>query len=71
MSSRLINKLQNTVCVSAGAACHKSDVSYVLKAMNVPEEYQRGVLRISVGRFTTEDEIYKASEEIVKAINDV
>lgn len=39
--------------------------------MKVPSEYTTGVLRISVGRFTTEDEIYKASNEIINAIKDV
>ena len=55
-----------TVAASAGAACHSDrvEVSHVLAAMNVPEEYAMGTLRFSVGRFTTEDEIDRAVAEI-------
>jgi cysteine desulfurase len=51
-----INKL---IAISAGAACHsgKTEISYVLKAMNVPAIWAKGTLRLSVGRMTTEDEI--------------
>lgn len=59
------------VAASAGAACHSSDVkiSHVLQAMNVPPEVAMGTIRLSLGRFTSEDEIIVAAEEIVKAVN--
>ena len=55
-----------TVAASAGAACHSDrvEVSHVLAAMNVPEEYAMGTLRLTVGRFTTADEIDRAIAEI-------
>ena len=55
-----------TVAASAGAACHSDqvEVSHVLAAMNVPEEYAMGTLRLTVGRFTTEEEIDRAIAEI-------
>ena len=55
-----------TVAASAGAACHSDrvEVSHVLAAMNVPEEYAMGTLRLTVGRFTTKDEIDRASAEM-------
>lgn len=57
-----------SVAASAGAACHSDmvEVSHVLSAMNVPEEYAMGTLRFSVGRFTTADEIDRAIAEVNK-----
>ena len=57
-----------TVAASAGAACHSDqvEVSHVLEAMNVPEEYAMGTLRLTVGRYTTEDEIDRAIAEITE-----
>ena len=59
-----------TVAASAGAACHSDrvEVSHVLAAMNVPEEYAMGTLRLTVGRFTTEDEIDRAVTEIREVV---
>ena len=59
-----------TVAASAGAACHSDrvEVSHVLAAMNVPEEYAMGTFRLTVGRFTTEDEIDRAVAEIREVV---
>ena len=59
-----------TVAASAGAACHSDrvEVSHVLAAMNVPEEYAMGTLRLTVGRFTTIDEINRAIVEIAEVV---
>ena len=64
-ADRVLSSLP-TVAASAGAACHSDvvEVSHVLAAMNVPEEYAMGTLRLTVGRFTTEDEIDRAMAEI-------
>jgi cysteine desulfurase len=58
------------VCASAGAACHSDrvEVSSVLEAMAVPMQYAMGTLRFSIGRFTTEDEIDVALDEISKVV---
>lgn len=47
------------IYVSSGSACHSDSVepSYVLRAINVPEEYINGTLRISFGNNTTKKEI--------------
>lgn len=47
------------IYVSSGSACHSDSVepSYVLQAINVPEEYINGTLRISFGKNTTKKEI--------------
>ncbi len=66
----IISKIKDRVAVSAGAACHsdKIQISHVLKAMNVPEEWARGTLRLSTGRMTTEEEIDLASKIISEAV---
>ena len=68
-ADRVLSSLP-TVAASAGAACHSDrvEVSHVLAAMNVPEEYAMGTLRLTVGRFTTEDEIDRAIAEIREVV---
>jgi cysteine desulfurase len=55
------------VAASTGSACHAGlvTVSPVLKAMGVPERLARGAVRLSVGRFTTEDEVDRAADQLV------
>jgi cysteine desulfurase len=57
------------VAASTGSACHEGKVSQspVLCAMGVPPELGRGAVRLTVGRFTTEDEVDRAAEALVKA----
>lgn len=43
------------------------ELSPVLAAMGVPPEVGRGAVRLSVGRFTTEDEIDRAAELLIAA----
>ena len=63
VSGSLLNKLGEQVAASAGAACHSSgtgQISSVLQAMNVPTEYAKGTLRLSIDPSTTADEIDRA-----------
>jgi cysteine desulfurase len=55
------------LAASTGSACHEGQVicSPVLQAMGVPPKLARGAVRLSVGRFTTEDEIDRAAEVLV------
>jgi len=64
----LLNEIKDYVALSAGAACHSgtTQISHVLKAMNVPLELARGTIRFSVGRMTTEKEI----DSVIKIISD-
>lgn len=59
------------VAASAGAACHTDsiDISPVLTAMNVPEEYAMGTIRFSTGKMTTTEEIEKAIKHISRVVN--
>ena len=47
------------VCISTGSACTsgRTSISHVLKAMGMDEEWARGTVRISLGRFNTEEEV--------------
>ena len=62
----LLDRIGDRVAASAGSACHSgsTEVSHVLLAMRVPEEFARGTLRLSTGRMTTRGEI----EEAIRAI---
>jgi cysteine desulfurase len=56
------------LAASTGSACHEGRVSQspVLCAMGVPPELGRGAVRLSVGRFTTVDEIDRAAAVLVE-----
>jgi cysteine desulfurase len=57
------------IAASTGSACHEGHVqlSPVLEAMGIPPELGRGAVRLSVGRFTTEEEVDRAVEAMVSA----
>jgi cysteine desulfurase len=63
--------LQRTpdIAASTGSACHEGKISQspVLCAMGVPPELGRGAVRLTVGRFTSEDEIDRAAEALTGA----
>ncbi len=54
------------IAASTGSACHEGKVklSPVLQAMGVPPDVERGAVRFSVGRFTSEDEVDRAAQLI-------
>ena len=56
------------LAVSSGSACTSASLepSYVLRALGVEEEMAHTSLRIGLGRFTTEDEVDTAVDEIVR-----
>ena len=66
----LLERLQDRLAASAGAACHGSggQVSGVLAAMGVPAEIAQGTVRLSVGRFTTLSEIELAVVWLSEAV---
>jgi cysteine desulfurase len=57
------------IAASTGSACHEGRVtlSPVLAAMGVPATVGQGAVRLSVGRYTTEDEIDRAAELLLTA----
>lgn len=57
------------IAASTGSACHEGSIklSPVLSAMGVQPELGKGALRLTVGRFTTEEEVDRAAEVIGRA----
>ncbi|SBS38558.1 Cysteine desulfurase [Marinomonas spartinae] len=58
------------IAVSSGSACTSASLepSYVLRAIGLSDTLAHSSLRLSVGRFTTEEEVDFAAETIKKAV---
>ena len=58
------------IAVSTGSACTSATVepSYVLRALGVPDELAHASLRFTVGRFTTEEDIDRASRRVIEVV---
>jgi cysteine desulfurase len=56
--------------VSSGSACTSASLepSYVLRALGVAEDLAHTSLRLGLGRFTTEQDVDAAVEEIVTQV---
>eukprot|EP00475_Leptophrys_vorax_P013766 TRINITY_DN2011_c0_g1_i2.p1 TRINITY_DN2011_c0_g1~~TRINITY_DN2011_c0_g1_i2.p1 ORF type:complete len:467 (-),score=90.18 TRINITY_DN2011_c0_g1_i2:698-2098(-) len=67
-ATSLLQAVRDEVAASPGAACHSDTVkiSHVLAAMDIPMEFAKGSVRLSVGIFTTEAEITKAAETLLR-----
>lgn len=67
----LLMALAKTMSVSSGSACTSASLepSYVLRALGVTEDLAHTSLRFGIGRFTTEQEIDEACDEIVEVVN--
>lgn len=65
----LIMSLQG-LAVSSGSACTSASLepSYVLKALGLSDEQAHGSLRLSLGRFTTKDDIDEAIQIMTEQI---
>ncbi len=59
------------LAVSSGSACTSASLepSYVLRALGVSDELAHSSLRFSFGRFTTEEDVDRAVEQIHLAVN--
>ena len=55
------------ICVSKGSACKKGARSHVLEAMRLPPKVIDGSLRVSLCRFTTEEEIDAFCQALLEA----
>jgi cysteine desulfurase len=67
VGAELLEKVPQ-IAASTGSACHEGKVmqSPVLCAMGVPPELGRGALRLTVGRFTTEEQVDQAAELLIQ-----
>jgi cysteine desulfurase len=61
------------LCASTGSACHSagSHSSATLAAMGVDPEAARGAVRLSLGWFTSQDEIDRAASLLLAAWEDL
>jgi len=59
------------IASSTGSACHEgsTEPSPVLLAMGYSRERALGALRLTVGRWSTEEEMERASRYLVKSID--
>lgn len=69
-ANRILEEVGLEVAASAGAACHSDtvEISHVLIAMNIPEDWAKGTVRFSIGKMTTEAEIDRAVQVVVEAV---
>jgi cysteine desulfurase len=58
------------VCASAASACASGamEPSHVLAAMGIPREWAFGALRLTLGRATTDDDVTRGAEAVVKSV---
>lgn len=56
------------IYISNGSACNSGNIapSHVLKAIDIPQEYIRGTLRISFGRYNRENDVNSFIDELSK-----
>ena len=69
----LLDRLQPHLAAARGSACTSGDGSYshVLKAIGLSPGIARQCIRFSIGRFTSSDDITKASELIQNAVSKI
>lgn len=58
------------ICISTGSACDSvnQQVSHVIKAINVPDNYAEGTIRITFGKENTEREAIEIANALIKII---
>lgn len=69
----IIASLQPKLAASTGAACSSGipEPSHVLRALGLTTEQSEASIRFSFGRFTTDDEIEKATEMVGNALTNL
>lgn len=72
-AEQIITHINKQVAITSGSACASAtfEPSHVLKALGFSDERARSSLRISLGRFTTEEDIDFAIDHICKTINNL
>lgn len=66
-------KLKEFLAVSSGSACTSASLepSFVLRAMQVPDDLAHASIRFSLGRFNEMAEIDFAAEKVIDAVNEL
>lgn len=59
------------IIISTGAACDSvnTQLSHVVKAINVPKRYANGTIRVSLGKYNTYEEVQKIANSIIAVIH--
>ena len=59
------------IAMSSGSACTSASLepSYVLKALGVGDDLAHSSLRMSLGRFSTEEEVDFAVDQVIRSVN--
>ncbi len=59
------------ISISTGSACNSvyTEVSHVLKAIHLTENYAKGTIRISIGKGNTEEEVEKIARALIKIVS--
>jgi len=72
-NSAVIARIRHQLAISTGSACSSGveAPSHVLRALQLPEDLITGALRIGIGKFTTDDEIDRSAEILIKNIKDI
>ena len=57
--------------VSTGSACDSvnTQISHVLKALELSDDVAKGTIRISIGKYNTEEDIEAIAEALIKIVN--
>lgn len=57
------------ICISTGSACNSQDteISHVLKSIDLDEEYAKGTIRVSLGKYNTSEDV----EKIVRGLEKI
>jgi cysteine desulfurase len=67
-SVNILSATRDRVAASAGATCHQAGTSSVLGAMGISPALARATIRLSVGPYTTVDEIDRAAAILVETV---
>lgn len=57
------------ICISTGSACNSqnTEISHVLKSIDLDEEYAKGTIRVSLGKYNTSEDV----EKIVRGLKKI
>lgn len=69
----LLDYTKESIAASVGSACHEEDgaISGVLGAMGLSKKEAMGTVRLSIGRFTTKEEIAHAAKALITAWREI
>lgn len=58
------------ICISTGSACNSQDteISHVLKSIDLDEEYAKGTIRVSLGKYNTSEDVKKIVRGLKKIL---